>query len=89
LVAQFLNITHEQIVARVPRAAQTQRLSSGVLPKVCGLTKRNAIWNAFAEKIGWRDRVAATIEEVRNQSGRSDIATVFDCIDAGEGRLAT
>jgi hypothetical protein len=88
LLARFFNLTHEQIRARVRKGGTDAEIldwcfSKGLRPNETQI----AIWNAFAEKIGWRDRAAATVEKVRDQSGRNDIATIFDCIDAGEGRL--
>jgi len=39
-------------------------------------------WNSFPEKIEWRDSAAATVEKVKKLAGSTDIATIFDCIDA-------
>ena len=33
-------------------------------------------------------QLLAVVERVKKQAGRADIATIFDCIDASEGRLA-
>lgn len=88
LLAQFLGVTHDEIVARACEGGIDEEIlewcfARGLRPNETQI----AIWNSFAEKIGWRDRAAATVERVRKQSGRTDIATIFDCIDANEGRL--
>ena len=47
------------------------------------------IWNTFMRKIGWRDKVTETLEKRKKESGlenRSDIQTIFDYLDADEGR---
>jgi len=88
LLAQFLNLTHEQIVARVHEGSTDEEIAKWCFSK--GLRPNEAqiaIWNSFAEKLGWRDRAAATVEAVRKQTRRDDIVTIFDCIDANEGRL--
>ena len=89
LLAQFLNLTHDQIIARVREGGTDEEIlewcfANGWRPNEVQVR----IWNSFAEKIGWRDRAAATVERVRKLAGRPDIATIFDCIDADERRLA-
>jgi gluconokinase len=89
LLAQFLNLTHDQIIARVRKGGTDEEIlewcfANGLRPN--GAQVR--IWNSFAEKIGWRDRATATVEQVRKLAGRPDIVTIFDCIDADERRLA-
>ena len=89
LLAQFLGLTHDEIVPRARKGGTDADIlewcfARGLRPNETQI----AIWNGFAGKIGWRDRAATTVEKVREQSDRSDIATIFDCIDASEGRLA-
>jgi hypothetical protein len=90
LLAQFLDLTHDEIIDRVREGGTDEEilewcLANGLRPNETQI----AIWNSFAEKIGWRDRAAATVEQVKQRMGRADIATIFDCIDANEGRLAS
>jgi hypothetical protein len=72
------------------RAVRTRSLfSNGALLAACGLNETQIrVLNSFSEKIGWRDAAAAVVERVKKQAGHADIATIFDCIDASEGRLA-
>ena len=47
------------------------------------------IWNGFMTKRGWRDEVASILERRKKEGGfvnRLDIQTMFDYIDADEGR---
>ena len=89
LLAQFLGLTHGEIIARVREGGTDAEILEWCFATGLRLNETQiAIWNSFAEKIGWRDRATPTVEQVRKRTGRADIATIFDCIDAGEGRLA-
>ncbi len=90
LLAQFLNLKQSQIVARVSEGGPDAEIlewcfTNGLRPNETQIQ----VWNPLAEKIGWGDRAAATVERVRKQTGRADIITIFDCIDANEGRLVS
>ena len=46
------------------------------------------IWNAFSEKIGWRDFAASIVDELKKEDGlenRPELQTAFDVIDEREG----
>ena len=48
------------------------------------------IWNSFMSKRGWNDEVAEILARRKTESGfasRDDIRTMFEYIDADEGRL--
>lgn len=48
------------------------------------------IWNAFAEKFGWRDRAAGFLQSIKREDGvehLNEIETTFDSIDHREGRV--
>jgi gluconokinase len=48
------------------------------------------IFNAFLSKRGWRDEGTPSVEKLKQEIGlghREDILTMFDAIDADEGRL--
>ena len=48
------------------------------------------VWNGFVTKLGWRDRVGATLERRKKEMGitdRDDIACIPDLIDFDEKRL--
>jgi gluconokinase len=47
------------------------------------------VWNGFMSKRGWRDAITPTLVRRKAESGftdRADIQTMFDYIDADEGR---
>ncbi|MGC1480584.1 MAG: DUF5069 domain-containing protein [Chthoniobacterales bacterium] len=47
------------------------------------------VWNGFLRKFGWDDSFAAKLAERKAESGlaeRDDIRTMFDYLDADEGR---
>ncbi len=47
------------------------------------------VWNGFMRKVGWNDAVAVKLAERKSESGfadRDDIRTMFDYLDADEGR---
>ena len=49
------------------------------------------IWNEFMRKRGWNDEATETLNRRKRESGlwdRDDIRTMFDYIDADEGRPA-
>ena len=89
LLAQFLNLRHSEIMARVNEGGTDEEIlewcfANGLRPN----PTQSLVWNSFAEKMGWRDSAAATVEKVKKLAGSTDIATIFDCIDADERRRA-
>ena len=48
------------------------------------------VWNEFMRKRGWNDEISETLTRCKKEAGmaeRSEIRTMFDFIDADEGRL--
>lgn len=48
------------------------------------------VWNEFLRKCGWRDAISEILESRKKEDGfadRDDIQTMFEYIDADEGRL--
>jgi Domain of unknown function (DUF5069) len=48
------------------------------------------VWNAFASKLGWRDFATPNLERAKRKYGiadRTNILTIPDLIDFGEGRF--
>ncbi len=47
------------------------------------------VWNAFALKLGWKDRASSLLQQRKVESGlagRDDIVTMADYFDVDEGR---
>jgi gluconokinase len=48
------------------------------------------VWNEFMRKLGWNDEVSETLKRRKREGGledRADIQTMFQFIDADEGRV--
>ena len=91
-LSQFLNLNHNTIVERVRQGGTDEEMlewcfANGLRPNETQIR----VWNAFAEKLGWRDNAAVTVARVKKMIGpaRANIATIFDCIDADERRFAS
>jgi hypothetical protein len=88
-LARFLNLEHSEIVQRTAEGGSDEEILEwcfvhGHRPNETQVR----VWNAFAEKLGWRDPAARTVAQVNQKIGpRVELHTIFECIDAGEGRL--
>lgn len=89
MLASFLLLTHAAIIERVSEGGSDDEILAWCFAK--GLRPNEAqifIWNAFAEKLGWHDGAARTVTRVNARLGAAGrLKTIFDCIDADEGRL--
>ena len=88
----FLGVSYEELAQRVlegldDSAALEWSLATGHRPTEADI----AIWNEFMRKRGWNDEASETLNRRKRESGlwdRDDIRTMFDYIDADEGRPA-
>jgi len=88
--ADFLRISYEDLAKRVTEAlgdaeALEWCFSAGRKPS----DEEVYIWNEFMRKRGWNDEATETLQRRKEQSGfrdRDDVKTMFDYIDADEGR---
>jgi len=86
----FLEVRYADIEARVAEGLGDQEilawcLKHGANPNA----ERIEIWNAFLLKRGWNDDVTEILLRRKRESGleaRADIETMFQYIDADEGR---
>jgi hypothetical protein len=86
----FLGVQYEDVVARVKLGGTDEDVltwcfEQGHKPS----DEETEIWNDFMRKRGWRDRSSKRLTERLKESGlshRTDIQTMFDFIDADEGR---
>ena len=89
----FLHLDYGEVVERVSAGASDDEVlewafTHGRRPTDAEIT----MWNEFMRKFGWRDHAAETLERRKREAGiqdRSDIETMFQFIDADEGRGAT
>jgi gluconokinase len=88
----FLHIDYGDIAERVRQGASDDdilewALITGRRPNEAEIT----MWNEFMRKFAWRDHAAETLARRKSEAGmesRADIETMFQFIDADEGRKA-
>jgi hypothetical protein len=89
--AAFLQISYENLATQV-RAGLTDEqalewcFAHGRKPS----DEEIEVWNGFMTKRGWNDAASELVARRKKESGfenRTDIQTMFDYIDADEGRL--
>ena len=86
----FLHLDYDEVVKRVNAAASDDEMldwafTHGRRP----IEKEITMWNEFMRKFGWRDEAAEILERRKREAGmqnRSEIETMFQFIDADEGR---
>ncbi len=87
----FLNVKFEDVEARVQEGGTDAEIAEWIFGRALRPTRSQThVWNEYIRKLGWKDRGAAVIAKVKEQEGlgaRDDIQTIFDGIDALEGRL--
>ena len=89
---EFLQVSYEDLARKViegldDRAALEWCFSAGQQPSV----EQIYVWNEFMRKRGWKDEGTEMLERRKRESGlanRDDILTMFDYIDADEGRFS-
>ena len=87
---RFLGLEYEDLVARVKQGGTDEEILDWAF--VAGREPSEEeieIWNEFMRKCGWNDDVTEVVERRKKESGfadRDDIQTMFNYIDADEGR---
>ncbi|MEY2507349.1 MAG: hypothetical protein QOH01_1678 [Verrucomicrobiota bacterium] len=89
----FLHLDYGELVKRVQAGATDEEMidwafTSGRRPSDDEIT----MWNEFMRKFGWRDQAAEILERRKREAGMQDragIETMFQFIDADEGRGVT
>jgi gluconokinase len=86
----FLHLDYDEVVRRATGGASDDEMiewafTAGRQPTEAEIT----MWNEFMRKFGWRDQAAEILARRKGEGGmedRSDIETMFQFIDADEGR---
>ena len=86
----FLHLDYAQLSERVKQGATDEEIlewafTNGRRPTDDEIT----MWNEFMRKFGWRDHAAEILERRKREAGmqdRTEIETMFQFIDADEGR---
>lgn len=86
----FLGVEFTAIEARVLQGGTDAEIAEWIFSQGLRPNRQQArVWNEYIRKLGWNDRGAAVIAKVKQESGlthRDDIETIFDGIEALEGR---
>jgi len=86
----FLEIRYNDLVGRVKEGGSDEEILDWCFEK--GRKPSNEeieVWNDFMRKRGWNDEAAETLARRKKESGfsdRAEIQTLFNYIDADEGR---
>ncbi len=86
----FLHLDYEEVVKRVKEGASDSEMlewafNTGRRPSNDEIT----MWNEFMRKFAWRDHAAEILDRRKREAGmqdRAEIETMFQFIDADEGR---
>ncbi len=86
----FLGVTHEQVIEKVREGWSDEDVFAWCCDAGLNPSKvQKRVWNEYARKLGWNDAISRYREAQKAESGwaeRPDLETMFDVIDAQEGR---
>jgi len=90
--ANFLGVSYDLVVQYVKEGLS----DAAILQSCFGMGHRPSepeiyMWNEFMLKRGWHDDASQTLKQLKREEGltaRSEIETIFQLIDAAEGRAA-
>ncbi len=87
---RFLRLKYEDLAARAKEGGADEELLAWAFEKGRKPSEEEIeIWNEFMRKCGWNDDITEALERRKRESGltnRDDIQTMFQYIDADEGR---
>ncbi|HEY5035654.1 MAG TPA: DUF5069 domain-containing protein [Chthoniobacterales bacterium] len=87
---RFLGVQYDDVVTRAKEGGSAEEILQWALQKGRKPSEEEIeIWNEYMRKVGWNDGVTETLERRKVESGlknRDDIQTMFQYIDADEGR---
>jgi hypothetical protein len=89
----FLHLDYDEVVKKVKEGASDSEMlewafNTGRRPSSDEMT----MWNEFMRKFAWRDHAAEILERRKREAGmqdRAEIETMFQFIDADEGRATS
>ena len=87
----LLRIEYDDLVARVTRGGTDEEILASCFETGRRPTEDDVhIWNGFMRKCGWKDKLSEMLTRRKEEAGvtaRAEIETMFQFIDADEGRL--
>jgi hypothetical protein len=88
---EFLHVSYSALVEKVHAGLSDEELLDWCFTQGKKPTEQEIkVWNGFMSRVGWRDSLASRLVERKAESGladRDDVQSMFDYIDADEGRL--
>jgi gluconokinase len=91
--AEFLRINYSELVERVHQGGSDEEILAWCFARGCRPSAGEIfVWNDFMRKRGWEDDISDTLTRRKKDTGmagRSEIRTMFEFIDADEGRPHT
>ena len=89
----FLGVPYEELAAKVKQGLDDEALWAWAVKRGAEPTAEQIeVWNGFMSKRGWRDEANEILIRRKKESGfesRDEIQTMFDYIDADEGRVVS
>ena len=90
LCVRFLNLIYGELVERVKAGGSDEEILEWCFAKGRRLSNDEIhVWNEFMRKCGWNDALTEKLIFRKQEAGmteRDDIQTMFEFIDADEGR---
>ncbi len=87
---EFLGVDYNEVVARVKQGVADEEMLRWCRENGKARSERDVfVWNEFMRKRGWNDEISPTLDRRKKEAGmagRSEICTMFQFIDADEGR---
>jgi gluconokinase len=87
----FLRVNHRILIERVKQGGTDEEILEWCFEKGRRPNEGDLfVWNGFASKIGWRDRLTETLVQRKKEMGitdRADIECISDLIDFDEQRI--
>lgn len=90
LMCHYLGVDYNSLQCQVTAGKSDEELLEWCFENGRQLTDKDiTIWNGFISKAGWNDHISEILERRKAESGlsdRDDIVTMFQYLDADEGR---
>ena len=91
MLCGMLGIAHADLIERMRDGGTDEEILEWCYARGIRLNRTQVhVWNEFARKLGWNDRVAQFLSKVKAEDGTStetaDLTTAFEVMDYREGR---
>src|SRR5947207_253595 len=91
MLCGMLGVGHADLIERMRAGGTDEEVLEWCCARGTRLNRAQMhIWNEFARKLGWNDRVAQFIAKVKAEDGTTaeaaDLLTAFELMDYREGR---